>query len=578
MIENTKINDIKEIDSIVDLMIKIHSEKGNVSLEYISNELIDNISKFDDETLEKIVELLRVNYDLSVHDEIVLAQRAYGIGEFDKSLFLLGIIEGTILDDDMRELIYELKIYNFTSTRRYKDSIDTSTELISHLGTDNDSDALELYTEKIIQSKSYERGLKYLNHYLEFNNSEISKEKKSTIENYIMQIKPKKELVNLSITDKLKSMKPMFINILKKKDKKVIKIALSFVIVLSFIFQYGMYATGAWKPISAKPYVKLDNLILEKGETYKYKKSIGIKKFPFYSKYPKEKIVVDDVSILDKRDGNIIALENGQTDIILYMDEIEYGRSTINVSDIKLESYTIRYEGEPEFVGDIVTPNFEYKFRDHRTKDYDVMMKSDNEDVIEIDDGDIVAVGSGKATVSVNIDGIIKYLTFDIREDVEYKAIEEYEDFADDEENETYTTESEDTTLDQENYTNPQSNTHPYNPEQNSGYRDDSQNYNMDDNSDNDYVDESEYLDTPSSNITYRVIIDTFAIRENAVNQVIEVNELGLDAMILPIVSSENKTLYSVLSGSYEMRENAEEQLEILRLKGYNPVISTVEF
>ena len=423
-----ELKNIKDINILIDFIYYIYKQEGSISLECLSKKLIDNIDNFDDKEVEKVINILRESFSISIDDEIILAQSSYAEGKFEKSLFILNNINYDSLELRMKYLILELRINNYRSIEKNEEALDVCESLLKLLGSNNDNDVLELYVDLIIETKEYVKGIKYLKclkDYIDINPNQYTEQKKSAISSNIAKLYIKRGNIFLFASNTLKS---TLGNSKDHNTKEFMKLGIAVMIIIGLIFQYRMYATGEWGPVSAEAYMKLDDIILERGEELKYKKSIGIKKFPFYAKNPKEKIVIEDTSILDFRDEFLVGIEEGQTDIVLYMDEVEVGRSTIKVSDIRLEDYTIRYEGEPEFVGDVVTPYYEYKFADNRTKEYDIFMESNNNDVIEIDGEDIVAVGLGKATVSITIAGITKYLPFDIREDDDVYLQETFDD------------------------------------------------------------------------------------------------------------------------------------------------------
>ncbi len=407
-----ELKDVKDIDIMIDFIYPIYEEKGTVYLENISKKLIDNIYSLSNEDVAKIINIARNNFNISIHDEIILAQSANEISEFEKSLFILGNLDENFLEPGMDSMIVELEISNYIASERYIEALNSCEVLLNDLEIYNYDEILELYVEKIIDTNEYDRGIKYLKNYLDTNKDKLNTHRKSTIESYIAKIHMKKGNVFLFATNWIKSSYKKYEN---ENTKEFLKVGIILIFIIGMAFQYRMYATGEWNAVSAKPYFSLENIILETGEQVKYKKDIGIKKIPFYSKNPKEKIVIEDPSVLERGDEYIKGLEEGQTDIVLYMDDVEIGRSTVKVADIKLANYTISYEGDPKYVGDVVTPKYEYEFIDHRTKEYDVTIESNNTDVIKIEDGDIKAVGVGKATVSITIGGITKYLPFDIK-------------------------------------------------------------------------------------------------------------------------------------------------------------------
>lgn len=420
-----ELKDIKDIDTIVDFILLVYKEKGSICLEYISKKLIDNIGKLEEDKVLNIIKILREYFNTSSDDEMILAQMAYDIGEFEKSLLILSNIDNNSIESNGKNLICELQIYNYISLREYDKALEKCQKLIKDLGLCHDEAMISLYVDTIIESREYERGIAYLKKYNNINNLNLGNDKKSWIESYIAKLYLKKGNILLFSSNWLKS---QYRKTRNKNTKDAIKGLLILFFIIAFIFQYRMYATGAWKPISAKAHFNLENIVLEKGETFRIKGKVKVKKFPFYAKLSKENIVIENLSIVKLKDGYITGLEEGQTDIVLYMDETEVGRSTIKVADIKLVNYTISYEGEPEFVGDKVTPHFEYEFEDDRTKKYDIAMKSSNDDIIKVENGDIIAVGVGDATVTVIIAGITKYLPFNIRDEIEDEEVPEPED------------------------------------------------------------------------------------------------------------------------------------------------------
>lgn len=85
-----------------------------------------------------------------------------------------------------------------------------------------------------------------------------------------------------------------------------------------------------------------------------------------------------------------------------------------------------------------------------------------------------------------------------------------------------------------------------------------------------------EVTEDTNNRVVYRVIVDTFSIKSNAENQVDELKNQGIDAVILN-TNSDGQEYHKVMAGSYSSKKNAISQFKNLKNRGYNPIISEAE-
>ena len=85
-----------------------------------------------------------------------------------------------------------------------------------------------------------------------------------------------------------------------------------------------------------------------------------------------------------------------------------------------------------------------------------------------------------------------------------------------------------------------------------------------------------EKTDDINNKIVHRIIVDTFSVKLNAEKQRDQLQNQGIDATLLEIVS-DGQVYYKVMAGSYSSKKNAISQLKNLKNRGYNAVISEAE-
>lgn len=205
---------------------------------------------------------------------------------------------------------------------------------------------------------------------------------------------------------------------IKKWLKKVITkkraiIMSTIIMLISLIYVGTMFATGKWKGIINKASIEVQSNIIGLGEAEAY--NVKLNMIPFFAKEPIKEVVAEDSSIAKVEDGKIQGINEGKTNIILYLHGKEVNRVPITISKMGVKDFKIHYDGELKLLGDSITPNIEIiYFNDTKKGAVNTTFSSSNENVIRVNKNQLVAVGEGKATVTVKVNDLEKKLIFNI--------------------------------------------------------------------------------------------------------------------------------------------------------------------
>lgn len=201
---------------------------------------------------------------------------------------------------------------------------------------------------------------------------------------------------------------------LKKIITKKRIIIMSVIILLaSFIYAETMFITGKWKGKINKASIEVSSNLIGLGENEAY--NVKLNMIPFFAKEPIKEVLAEDSSIAKVEDGKIQGINEGKTNIILYLDGKEVNRVAITISQIGVKDFKIHYDGDLKLLGDSITPNIEMiYFNDTKKGDVNTKFSSSNENVVRVNKNQLVAVGEGKATVTVKVNDLEKKLIFNI--------------------------------------------------------------------------------------------------------------------------------------------------------------------
>lgn len=174
-----------------------------------------------------------------------------------------------------------------------------------------------------------------------------------------------------------------------------------------------MFGTGKWKGKISSASIEISSNIVGIGNDQAYK--VKINTTPFFAKKPIEKVLSEDLSIAKIENGKIQGVNEGKTNIVLYLDEKQVRKVPITVSQIGVKDFKVHYNGELKGVGDSIYPNIEIiYFNDIKKENVNTSLSSSNERVIMVQNNKLVAVGQGNAVVTVKVNELEKKLVFNI--------------------------------------------------------------------------------------------------------------------------------------------------------------------
>lgn len=187
------------------------------------------------------------------------------------------------------------------------------------------------------------------------------------------------------------------------------------ILVVSSVYIGIMFSTGKWRGKVSNASIEMSGNIVGLGENQEYKVKLSI--IPFFAKEPTQKVVSEDSSVAKIEDGKIQGINEGTTNIVLYLDEKEVKKVPITVSKIGVKDFKINYDGELNFVSDSIFPKISIiYFNDIKRGDVNITFSSNNEHVVvSKDNNKLIAVGSGSATVTVKVNELEKKLVFNVK-------------------------------------------------------------------------------------------------------------------------------------------------------------------
>lgn len=222
--------------------------------------------------------------------------------------------------------------------------------------------------------------------------------------------------------------------------KKRIKIMSTIILLICLAFVVTMFTTGKWKGKISNASIEISSNIIGLGENEAYQVKLNM--IPFFAKEPMKELVSEDSSIAKIENGKIQGINEGKTNIALYINGEEVKKLEITVSQIGVKEFKIHYDGELNLVGDSVTPNIEIiYFNDIKKGEVNTTISSNNEAVVRLNKNELVAIGEGKATVNVKVNNLEKKLIFNIRKPKMSESSSKINSISDDKElkYETYT-------------------------------------------------------------------------------------------------------------------------------------------
>lgn len=198
--------------------------------------------------------------------------------------------------------------------------------------------------------------------------------------------------------------------------KERIIIMSTIILLISSIYVVTMFRTGKWKGKINNASIEISSNIIGLSENEAYQVKLNM--IPFFAKEPTKEVVSEDSSIVKIEDGKIQGINEGKTNVILYLDGEEINRVSVTVSKIGVKEFKIHYDGELKLVGDSITPNIEIiYFNDIKKGELNTTYSSSNEDIVRVYKNKLVAIGEGKATVTVKVNDLEKKLIFNIKKE-----------------------------------------------------------------------------------------------------------------------------------------------------------------
>lgn len=199
------------------------------------------------------------------------------------------------------------------------------------------------------------------------------------------------------------------------KDKKVIFIAV--LLPLLFFVQYYLFKSGDIPPMIKGVNIKIiegeyiqdidkyvvklgDNVVLSAGDYIK---------IPGYAKDPNIKFtILDNTKTIRLKNNNnkekntviLKALKTGYTSVAIMQNSRVLQKATIRVVDPSIEDLNVSVDGTLKYVGDEaeISSSVEVDYKEFNNS-YNVTYESSNENVLQVINNKIKAVGVGKATI-----------------------------------------------------------------------------------------------------------------------------------------------------------------------------------
>lgn len=199
------------------------------------------------------------------------------------------------------------------------------------------------------------------------------------------------------------------------KDKKIILVVA--ILPLLFFVQYYLFKSGTISPMIKGVNIKIiegeyiqdiDKYVVKLGDSVVLSPGDYIK-IPQYAKDPKIKfIILDNTKTIQLKDNSneeqntviLKALKIGYTSVAVMKNSRVLQKVTIRVVDPSIEDLNVSVEGRLKYVGDEaeINSSVEVDYKEFNNT-YDVIYESSNENVLQIVDNKIKAVGVGKATI-----------------------------------------------------------------------------------------------------------------------------------------------------------------------------------
>ena len=199
------------------------------------------------------------------------------------------------------------------------------------------------------------------------------------------------------------------------KDKKIIFIVV--LLPLLFFVQYYIFKSGAIPPMIKGVNIKIiegeyiqdidkyvvklgDNVVLSAGDYIK---------IPGYAKDPDIKFtILDNTKTINLKDNSnkekntviLNALKTGYTSVAIMQNSRVLQKVTIRVVDPSIEDLNVSVDGTLKYVGDQaeISSSVEVDYKEFNNS-YSVTYESSNENVLQLINNKIKAVGVGKATI-----------------------------------------------------------------------------------------------------------------------------------------------------------------------------------
>ncbi|MCC3865988.1 Ig-like domain-containing protein [Terrisporobacter petrolearius] len=199
------------------------------------------------------------------------------------------------------------------------------------------------------------------------------------------------------------------------KDKKVIFIVV--LLPLLFFVQYYLFKSGDIPPMIKGVNIKIiegeyiqdidkyvvklgDNVVLSAGDYIK---------IPGYAKDPNIKFtILDNTKTIRLKNNNnkekntviLKALKTGYTSVAIMQNSRVLQKATIRVVDPSIEDLNVSVDGTLKYVGDEaeISSSVEVDYKEFNNS-YNVTYESSNENVLQVINNKIKAVGVGKATI-----------------------------------------------------------------------------------------------------------------------------------------------------------------------------------
>ena len=199
------------------------------------------------------------------------------------------------------------------------------------------------------------------------------------------------------------------------KDKKIILIIALF--PLLFFVQYYFFKYGVISPMIKGVNIKIiegeyiqdiDKYVVKLGDSVVLSPGDYIK-IPQYAKDPKIKFtILDNTKTIELKDNSnkekntvtLNALKTGYTSVAIMKNSRVLQKVTIRVVDPSVEDLNVSVEGKLKYVGDEaeINSSVEVDYKEFNNT-YDVTYESSNENVLQVVNNKIRAVGVGKATI-----------------------------------------------------------------------------------------------------------------------------------------------------------------------------------